>query len=57
MKKQQTQRRSCNRHADCDEAEARFRQQHPNGKFVAPYTVVYLPDHCHDEACEECFGC
>lgn len=39
--------RSCNRHSDCDEAEIkRF------GK------IDYYPNfHCHDDECEDCFGC
>lgn len=32
--------RTCNRHLDCDAAEAKFRDV----------------DHCHDETCEDCFG-
>lgn len=51
-------KRSCNRHADCDKAEAEFKKLYPNGKEVG-YTykhVIYKPDHCHDECCEECFG-
>lgn len=35
----------CNRHVDCDEADARARLA---GRYRA--------DHCHDECCEECFG-
>jgi len=38
--------RSCNRHADCDDAEAKARA------LPRPY----VPDHCHDENCEDCFG-
>ncbi len=38
--------RSCNRHADCDEAEIK-RQGH----------IGYIPNfHCHDDCCEDCFG-
>lgn len=36
--------RACNRHADCDAADA---------KAAAAGRRV---DHCHDECCEECFG-
>lgn len=38
--------RSCNKHTNCDEADARGKA---NG-----VTLVY---HCHIEDCEECFGC
>ncbi len=37
--------RSCNRHVDCDAAEARWRANRPWFHF-----------HCYDECCEECFG-
>jgi hypothetical protein len=39
------QKRSCNRHADCDLADARARQ---HGARAA--------SHCHDDCCEDCFG-
>lgn len=51
-------RRSCNRHDDCDAAEAakgfRFR-------FTASGLVDNRPPapanfHCHDDDCEDCFG-
>ncbi len=38
--------RSCNRHTDCDAADARVRAQ---GRFL-------WADHCDDEFCEDCFG-
>ncbi len=37
--------RACNRHDDCDAADAKARKA---GRST--------PDHCHDENCEECFG-
>jgi hypothetical protein len=37
--------RACNRHVDCDAADARARER---GHIGA--------DHCHDDSCEDCFG-
>lgn len=37
-------KRTCNRHDDCDAADARAASK---GKRT---------DHCHDDCCEECFG-
>jgi hypothetical protein len=37
--------RSCNRHADCDEADIDTLLGH--GRRA---------DHCHEEFCEDCFG-
>lgn len=37
--------RGCNRHYDCDAADAKAKAA---GYFAA--------DHCHDECCEDCFG-
>jgi hypothetical protein len=40
--------KSCNRHDDCDQAAAKYRERHgrdPGVNF-----------HCWDECCEECFG-
>jgi len=42
-------RRSCNRHDDCAEAEARFKKD--KGRDPGPNF------HCHDDECEDCFGC
>jgi len=38
--------RSCNRHNDCDAADVKAREK---GNYSA--------SHCHDECCEDCFGC
>jgi len=38
--------RSCNRHDDCDAADAKAR-----------LAGAYSASHCHDECCEDCFGC
>lgn len=41
-------KRSCNRHSDCDKANARYKVEYgrdPGYNF-----------HCHDEDCEDCFG-
>lgn len=43
-------RRSCNRHQDCDKAEADWRKRNP-GKGGPPCSF-----HCHDDECEDCFG-
>ena len=37
--------RSCNRHLDCDAADAKVKAE---GGFYA--------SHCHDDCCEDCFG-
>ena len=40
---------SCNRHSDCEAAEREYYNRtgvHPGFNF-----------HCHDECCEDCFGC
>jgi len=39
-------KRSCNRHNDCDKADADVKAK---GGFAA--------SHCHDDECEDCFGC
>jgi hypothetical protein len=36
--------RTCNRHDDCDAADAKARER---GRYA---------DHCHDDCCEDCFG-
>jgi hypothetical protein len=41
----QRSRSTCNRHYDCDGADAEARARH--GRAA---------DHCHDECCEDCFG-
>jgi hypothetical protein len=43
-------KRSCNRHHDCDAAEAEVLAKNP-GKTIS------FSFHCHDEDCEDCFGC
>jgi hypothetical protein len=37
--------RSCNRHADCDAADAKYRA-----------LLGYSARHCHVEDCEDCYG-
>jgi hypothetical protein len=39
--------RSCNKHNDCDKADADYRAR-GSGAFSA--------SHCHDDCCEDCFG-
>lgn len=43
-------RRSCNRHDDCDKFDKEYKEK---------YKVDFVPynQHCHDEECEDCFGC
>lgn len=43
-------RNNCNRHSDCAEAEAKWKERNPAIPF-AP-----LSFHCHDDECEDCFG-
>lgn len=40
--------RSCNRHTDCDDAEAR-EEKRTNAPILAGF-------HCHDDECPDCFG-
>lgn len=40
-------KRVCNRHSDCDAADAQGAAESPQRK----------PYHCHTDDCEECFGC
>lgn len=40
---------NCNRHDDCEAATAAYRNKHGRDPGVG--------FHCHDEDCEECFGC
>lgn len=44
-------KRECNRHSDCDAADAKAHADWKAGKRRGPYT-----DHCYDEGCEDCFG-
>lgn len=44
--------RSCNRHNDCDKAEEEVLARNP-GKTRLDISLSF---HCHDEACEDCFG-
>ena len=41
--------RSCNRHSNCDEANAEYKAKHGD----APPASF----HCHDDECPDCFGC
>ena len=40
----------CNRHDDCNAADAKYREKNPGAKYIP------LNFHCHDDECEECFG-
>lgn len=52
LKSKPAPRRSCNRHDDCDAAEAEVLARNP-GKTKADINFSF---HCHDDECEECFG-
>lgn len=41
-------KRACNRHDDCDAADAEAK-----ALGYSPFDII----HCHDECCEDCFGC
>jgi hypothetical protein len=43
--------RSCNRHSNCEEANKKWLSEHP-GESSAPWSF-----HCHNDECEDCFGC
>ena len=43
--------RSCNRHFDCDKADKEWLVRNPKERRV-PTNF-----HCHDDNCEDCFGC
>ena len=44
---------SCNRHSDCEVAIQEYLVKYPNKKrHEIPFGF-----HCHDEDCEDCFGC
>ncbi len=45
-------KRTCNRHNDCDEANAKWLAAHPGSeRWNIPANF-----HCHDDDCEDCFG-
>lgn len=46
-----TKKTGCNRHKDCKIADTIWREKHPDEKFIP------LNFHCHDDECEDCFGC
>ena len=43
-------RKGCNRHEDCAAADEAYQKKHKT-------TTVPVNFHCHDEGCEDCFGC
>lgn len=54
------EKRSCNRHSDCDEADRRAKERweteqkkpwRERNADIWPYT-----EHCHDDCCEDCLG-
>lgn len=44
--------RTCNRHSDCEKAEDEVMQRRGIERSQISYTF-----HCHDDECEDCFGC
>lgn len=46
---------TCNRHSDCDAADARAWRSGPRDYYGRP--TFTRADHCHDDCCEDCFGC
>lgn len=52
----ESEKRTCNRHADCDAAEREFTRLYPSGKTLWNGVHVTAPDHCHSDDCEDCFG-
>jgi hypothetical protein len=44
---------SCNRHVDCEMAVKVWLEKHP-GQVS---TDIPFSFHCHDDECEDCFGC
>lgn len=53
MSEEDRPRKSCNRHSDCEAAETEMLKRHPS-KTKRDVSVSF---HCHDEECEDCFGC
>lgn len=54
-----TKVRSCNRHGDCDAADARAKANHEANlsKPRQERTITFpYSEHCHDDDCEDCFG-
>lgn len=45
-------KRSCNRHDDCDAADKEVVERLRIEKWQ-----INSSFHCHDECCEDCFGC
>jgi len=49
--------RSCNRHRDCDAADADNLRRYPGGRRIGLNWIPAGPaEHCHSDECEECFG-
>jgi hypothetical protein len=46
-------KRGCNRHSDCEAAEIALLAKNPD----MTKTQISLSFHCHDDECEDCFGC
>lgn len=49
--------RSCNRHTDCDKADEEARAKAKAQNLRPDHFGHRGADHCHDECCEDCFGC
>jgi hypothetical protein len=49
-------KRTCNRHDDCDAADAEYRAWKAAKGERVPKPREYVPNfHCHSDDCEECF--
>ena len=44
-------RNTCNRHSNCEQAAKDWLNNHGMEKYVP------VGFHCHDDECEDCFGC
>lgn len=59
--KREAKDNTCNMHSDCAAADEAFKREHPEGLLrVTPYGDRWIQrsaTHCHDDDCEECFGC
>lgn len=49
----ETKKRTCNRHDDCDAADAEVRAEGRKDRYGMTLTRA---DHCNDDCCEDCFG-
>lgn len=48
--------RTCNRHEDCDAADAKVKARYEAASLHEKAHLPLRADHCDDETCEDCFG-